>query len=204
MTSPLEGNGAPLVRERAMAASVQRLLERAYRLDRVADVEAFVLPAEEGERETLLVREAADGTLEMGLRLPPVEPREFDVVCQVIEGVSHFVYLAHRASADRATTALEMELQAEVDKYVVLAAQLEELDEPKSRKLRERLYEQVRFVHDEGSDLGQRYRVANRAAHRFVRELERRFVRTRRWPEMRTALSGFFHMGQMDKMWCAG
>ncbi len=204
MTSLLEGNGAPLVRERALAASVQRLLERAYRLDRVADVEAFVLPAEEGERETLFVRESEDGTLEMGLRLPQVEHRGFDVLCQVIEGVSHFVYLAHRASADRATTALEMELQAEVDKYVVLAAQLDDLDEPRSRRLRERLYEHVRFVHEEGSDLGQRYRVANRAAHRFVRGLERRYVRTRRWSEMRRALSGFFHMGQTDKMWSAG
>jgi hypothetical protein len=59
----LEGNGAGLVRERAIADRVQRSLERLYQLDRVADVDAFLEEADQGERETLLVRAAQDGSI---------------------------------------------------------------------------------------------------------------------------------------------
>ena len=78
-----------------------------------------------------------------------------------------------RASQDRATSALELEIQAEVDKWVVLAGDIEDLDVEKSAHLRERLYERVAFVHIEDSELGERYRVANRAALRFVRRMAR-------------------------------
>ena len=61
------------MRERALAAKVQAALERLYRLDRVADVGDFVKEAGEGERETLLLREADDGALEVSLRLPLLE-----------------------------------------------------------------------------------------------------------------------------------
>ena len=33
-----------------------------------------------------------------------------------LEGVSHFVYIAHRARLERSVSAVELELQAEVDK----------------------------------------------------------------------------------------
>ncbi len=36
----------------------------------------------------------------------------------VLEGVSHFAYVVHNAAHDRAVDRLELELQAEVDKYV--------------------------------------------------------------------------------------
>jgi hypothetical protein len=96
----LAGNGAGLVREIALASRIQSGLERLYRLDRSADVEPFVIRAEEGEREALFVREA-DGVLEMRLRLPALAEGGFDPICQIIEGVSHFVYLADRATRNR-------------------------------------------------------------------------------------------------------
>ena len=124
------------MRERAVADRVQRALERLYQLDRVADVDAFLEEAASGEREALLVREADDGAIEMALRVPRLGPRTLDLtrgadldpLCQIIEGVSHFVYLADRARVDREATQLELELQAEVDKFVVLAAWLGEPD----------------------------------------------------------------------------
>jgi hypothetical protein len=199
----LEGNGALLVRGRARATTVQNALERLYQLDRVADVHAFLLPAEEGEREALLVREANDGTLEMALRVPMLGPSKdlpLDPLCQIIEGVSHFVYLADRARADREATQLEMEMQAEVDKYVVLASATGAHDLRASAKLRERLYERVDYAHDEETELGERYRVANDLAHGFVRRLEVKFVADRKWSAMRDELRRFFRMGQAEKM----
>jgi hypothetical protein len=202
----LEGNGAGLVREIALASRIQRGLEALYRLDRGADVDAFVTHADDGEREALLVRES-DGGLELLLRIPRLAERTVDVegaaldpLCQIIEGVSHFVYLADRASHERETTQLELELQAEVDKYVILAASLRDFDARTSRRLRERLYEGVTFVHGEGTELGERYRMANGCAARFTARLERDYVTRARFHELQGELRRFFHMGQGDKL----
>lgn len=204
----LEGNGAGLVRERAVAEAVQRALERLYQLGRLADVDPFLEEATEGERETLFVREAADGAIEMALRVPRLGAKAIDLardadldpLCQIIEGVSHFVYLADRARAEREATQLELELQAEVDKFVVLAAWLGEPDVGASATLRRRLYEQVSFAHDAETEHGDRYRLASTRAHSFVRHLERAYLRTRRWGEMRAALRRFYRVGQEEKL----
>jgi hypothetical protein len=204
----LAGNGALLVRERAVAVAVQRGLERLYQLDRVADVDAFVTGGADGEREALFVREDEHGTVEMALRLPALARSEFDVttdddldpLCQIIEGVSHFVYLAERARRDREATQLELELQAEVDKYVILASALGKLEERTSARLRARLYETVSFEHAEGTELGDRYRIANALAARFVFRLERVYVRPQRFRELHRELRRFYRMGQEEKL----
>jgi hypothetical protein len=207
--SLLEGNGVALVRERTLASAVQGSLERLYQLDRVADVKEFLAPAEGGERERLIVREAEDGALEMMVRVPSLLRREMglaedaaslDALCQLIEGVSHFVYLADRSSANRETTQLELEVQAEVDKYVVLAAAVSRFDLSASEKLRVRLFEGVCFAHAEASLEGERYRVANEVAHRFVLRLERAFVAPGRWRELHGELRRFHRSGQEDKL----
>lgn len=206
MTKALEGNGAGLVREIALASRIQRGLEALYRLDPAADVDAFVTPAGEGERETLFVRESEDG-LELLLRLPQLAERTVDVdgagldpLCQIIEGVSHFVYLADRASQNREATQLEMELQAEVDKYVILASSLRDFDERTSRRLRERLYENIAYMHDAHTVEGERYRVANASARRFTHRIERDYVMRARFRELQGELRRFFHMGQGEKL----
>ena len=199
MKSSLRGFGVDIVREREIACRVQASIEGFYGIERVADVGPFVARAEEGEREKLLVRNADDGAIELMLHLPELT-RDLDGVCQIIEGVSHFVYVATRASQDRATTALELEIQAEVDKWVVLAGDVEMLDVEKSAALRERLYERVVFVHIEDSELGQRYRVANRAALRFLRRMERTHVAERRFADLRRELNEFFRSGQEEKL----
>jgi hypothetical protein len=238
-TRRLAGNGAELIRERALAARVQEALERVYQLDRIADVGDFLHSAEEGERETLLLREAVDGALEVTLRLPQLRPRfpdptsraiqgaqppaasstpgqpffgskqcatlgngatDLDALCQIIEGVSHFVYIVERARMQRGTTQLELELQAEVDKWLVLAASMRGFDVDDSTALRTRLYERVIFEHDGATELGERYRVANDAANRFVRRLERDYVAPARFGELRVELRRFFQVGQEEKL----
>lgn len=202
-TKKLEGNGAGLVRELALANRIQRGLERLYRLDPCADVEDFVTHAGDGGRETLLVRES-DAGLELQLCLPKLgevgDDASFDPICQIIEGVSHFVYIADRAAQERETSQLELEVQAEVDKYVVLASSLPAFDERTSRRLRAQLYDEVSFVHDEATEAGERYRLANAVARRFVTRLERDYLSRARYGELQTELRRFFHMGQGEKL----
>jgi hypothetical protein len=207
-SSNLAGNGVALVRARALAARVQEALERLYCLDRGANIEDFVCGADAGEREALLLREAEDGDLEISVRLPELSgvdgALELDTLCQVIEGVSHFVYVVERARTGRAATQLELELQAEVDKWVVIAASMQSFDARRSARLRERLYEDFVFVHDaeDGTEreVAERYRVANDAAHAFVRRLEREYVGHARFGELRAELWRFFHIGQEGKL----
>ena len=153
------------------------------------------------------MRESEDG-LELLLRIPRLGERTVDVegagldpLCQIIEGVSHFVYLADRArSGGREATQLELELQAEVDKYVILASALQDFDERTSRRLRERLYEDVAYVHEADTVEGERYRVANGCAMRFTGRLERDYVTRARFGELQGELRRFFHMGQGEKL----
>ena len=186
----LRGFGVDLL----LASRVQTSIERFYDLERVADVAPFVTRA--SGREKLLVREADDGAVEMTLELP-AHRGDLDGYCQIIEGVSHFVYVATRAAQDRATTALELEMQAEVDKWVVLAGELESLDVARSAALRARLFENVSYVDGEHTE---RYRVANRTALRFLRRLERTHVAERRFDALRRELHAFFRSGQEDKL----
>ena len=197
----LAGNGISLIRERAVAGRVQFALERMYRLERTADIGDFVREADPGERETLLLREVSVGDVEMSVFLPHLgTQRKLDTVCQIIEGVSHFVYLVDRVQTGRKTTQLELELQAEVDKWVVLAAATESFDADRSQQLRECLYEEVAFAHDPSSDLGQRYRTANTAANRFVRRLEHDYVKAGRFSSLHEQLRRFFLLNQEGKL----
>jgi hypothetical protein len=196
-------------RLRALALRVQAALERLYQLERVASVEDFVESGGTGEREVLLLREDPGGDLQLRLTLPALPASSdvlpFDTICQIIEGVSHFVYLVERARSGRATTQLELEVQAEVDKWVVLAASMRSFDARGSAELRARLYEGFTLVHGDGEshddhELAERYRVANDAAHGFVRRLEREYVGRARFGELHAELWRFFHVGQEGKL----
>jgi hypothetical protein len=111
------------------------------------------------------------------------------------------VYVVERARVHREATQLELELQAEVDKWVVLAASMSDgFDVHRSASLRARLYERVSFEHTPSSELGERYRVANDTANRFVRRLERDYVGAARYVDLRAELRRFFHEGQEAKL----
>jgi hypothetical protein len=194
----LRGNGVELIREIALATRVQHGLERLYQLDRVVDVEHY-MSVDAQARETLFVRETEDG-VELALRVPALEHTDnLDRLCQIIEGVSHFVYVADRATRDQATTQLELELQAEVDKYVVLSS-ARGLTLKASEALRDRLYANTHFLDHEGSVERERYETANTAAHRFVRRLEHTYIKENRMGEMRASLRDFYRMGLEDKL----
>ncbi|MFO0639360.1 MAG: hypothetical protein U0183_09105 [Polyangiaceae bacterium] len=199
----LDGYGAGLIREIALAERVKAGLSRLYRLGELPHVGDFVTLAEGEEREAVFVRDAGDA-LEIELRVPKLaaesDTRALDPLCQIIEGVSHFVYLAARAERKRETTQLELEIQAEVDKYVVLAHGVSGFSAASSERLRRRLYEGVSYVHDEGTHEGERYRVANGAAHRFTERIERKYVGTSRVLAMREELRAFFEMGLEEKL----
>ena len=92
-----------------------------------------------------------------------------------LEGVSHFVYMAWNASHERPVSLLELELQAEVDKFVMLLALREEQGELQLGELHQQLFENVSFAETLDTEQLQRYRTANRYAARYCWSLGKQY-----------------------------
>lgn len=187
---------------------IQERLRRTYGLEEAPLVDDFITPTDGPAREALLVRDTGDG-LELALHLPRRALREdaavsLDELCQVVEGVSHFVYVVERARRELPATCLELELQAEIDKYMLLVhggAPGRRGYEPKrAAQIQKILFERVSFAHPEGTEPGDRYRIANSLAARFVRRLEDRFSARGRFEAMRSLLRRFYAAGQAEKL----
>lgn len=94
-----------------------------------------------------------------------------------LEGVSHFLYLAWHVGHDRAVTLLELELQAEIDKYIASWSLLREQQPARHpAELHRLLFERTRIEPALAGDRAGLYREANRHAARFCRRLERQLA----------------------------
>lgn len=101
--------------------------------------------------------------------------------CTALEGVSHFHYLAWSIARERCVSLLELELQAEVDKYAsALTLLISQHDGRFPAGLHSRLFHAVSFLPGLAEESLRRYQAANRWAARFCRQLEERFLRARR------------------------
>jgi hypothetical protein len=207
-----------------MLGALQRGLELLYRIDTALDVRDFLIDADgrdtlapaRAAREQLLVAENADG-LELGLfvdarvlqRLEGREPARclgdhLGDFLLTVEGVSHFVYLAWRARRQRPVTALELELQAEVDKYVTCL--LIAFDDGGSdgssggRALLPRLFDDFRLEPGLDAVERERYLVANSNARAYAARLDGRYVQRGALGEMLGELRWFYRLGAHEKL----
>jgi hypothetical protein len=186
-----------------LPARIQARLSRWYGIEDAPAVGPFIELVDAG-RETLFLRDEG-GELELCLHLPRAAVEgarapSFDELCQVIEGVSHFLYLAERARRELPATQLELELQAEVDKYVLLSHGGAGFHPARAARVRARLFERVSYLHAADTERGARYRMANDLAARFARRLEALFTRHGRFEPMRAALRAFYGAGQAEKI----
>jgi hypothetical protein len=97
--------------------------------------------------------------------------------CTALEGVSHFVYSMWRLDCDATVSLLELETQAEVDKYaatVFLVADQQGGSYP--AQVHARLFDRVHFDARLEPEQYDRYRMAHRCAANYCRRLESRFV----------------------------
>ena len=176
---------------------IQRELERFYGLERAPNVTRFVRDGDSGSREVVLLRET-ENELEIALVLPP-ESRQIseggaltDVWLQVAEGVSHFIYLVERVRVSLPVTQLELELQAEVDKFVLSLGFCTDT----AQALLDRMFDSPRFLDPEDSEAGARYRLAHHLAARFVSRVVVANDRGRAQERLRT----FYRAGQAEKI----
>lgn len=97
-----------------------------------------------------------------------------------LEGVSHFLYLAWNAGHDKPVSLLELEMQAEVDKYVASYWLLRrQFPGYFPAELRQVLFARTRVDPRVAAERVELYREASRYAEKFCRRLEQTLARKR-------------------------
>lgn len=174
------------------------------------EIAAELVSSERASREQVLVQQdGADVLLSLYLdaevyasfcRHPatgPVSGRQAGEFCLAAEGVSHFLYLCWNANFEREVTHLELELQAEVDKYLLL---LEYAAEDSDEHLHPWLFEQWQFDDGLNEEEQNRYEHANRYAGKYCLGLQQRYLRIGRKREMVNELRRFYRKTQSQKL----
>jgi hypothetical protein len=188
-----------LVTDRRTVAGAERLNER-----RTLDEELLLAETVDGAGVTLYLDAQLLRRLEAADPHRALTEENLADYCTALEGVSHFVYSTWRLTSDLPVSLLELETQAEVDKYAVtvflLAAQLGGTSYP--AHVHARLFDRVSFDARLEPDQHERYRTAHRCAAHYCRRLERRFVNrgVARIEALVRELRGFYRLGHAAKM----
>lgn len=202
---------------------LQALLSDLYALEMSYDVNDFLITDAQlasrldagGRRvdEKLLIAEEADAAsvslyLEQGLmdRLEHNNPAHrldednLQDFWKALEGVSHFIYYAWNARSDKSVTLLEMELQAEVDKFIGTALLLQQQGERTSPNLHHWLFGLTRFDERLSDEELTRYQEANHYAAKYCLKLAPQLEAWRAGGELNRELCDFYRLTQPAKI----
>jgi len=162
--------------------------------------------------ETVLMREDENGLAlsiflddELLSRLNDSNPMEKLCVADlndlwtVLEGISHFNYIVWNAQKNRQVSLLELEIQAEVDKFAsTLILALHQEDTELADKMHGWLFDKIHFNSDLNENQRERYSTANNYAARFCHGFRDRLRRNSR--EGLSELRQFYRLSQRDKI----
>ena len=173
-----------------MLDSILHHIDRVYVLDLNLDIRDFLVNREtcarlgaDPSRGSVLVKEVGDEEIELGLYIDeeelerltevdlassPMSAASFELLLLAIEEVSHFAYLAFSASREKRVTELELELQAEVDKYVTFTLLHASRNRGRvPRDLLDRMFSDFAVRPDLDSERRERYIAASSLASRY-------------------------------------
>jgi hypothetical protein len=149
----------------------------------VADEELLVAQPADGADEVAVSLYLDPGLLERLAQHDPLERLHGGNLADcwtALEGVSHFLYLAWNAGHDKPVSLLELEMQAEVDKYVVTYWLMRRQFPGRfPAELHRALFERPRLDPRLAAPRAALYRAASRYAGRFCEGLHARLARRR-------------------------
>ncbi len=205
---------------------LQRQLERIYEIDVEQDIDDFLITDPElareldgtagarDTREKLLVRQGEDSVdislyVDAGVigRLLADDPADalhdgnIDDYWVALEGVSHFLYFVWNTHHQRTVSRLELEMQAEVDKYVSAAFLIGRQRAGRvPGALHRQLFTECSFDESLGDDDLELYRSANHYAGRYCEHLAATYLHHRGQDGMVSELRRFYRLTQHGKI----
>lgn len=200
-------------------ADIYRFFCQLYRISDPVDIEHFLLLEDDSPsdihignaafgREALLIRQSEEG-LEMGLFIDPAiiaalecsdALDHLDAFSCAIEGVSHFVYVADRIHRDRRVTKLELELQAEVDKFLRLQLEVARHAPHRCADLFARQFERHAFDTALSSEDLECYATAHHFAAKYCAHLQSSYFHPLRLQPLIDEARDFFHRDLPEKV----
>lgn len=219
MTQPPDAAVTPSPSVHGLLLHVQREIESLYALDRQPPVTDFLIDepaarAYPGGGSRILVTQHGDD-VSVGVVLEEsvtqslarddprgrLHRRNLGPFCTLVEEVSHFVLLLFCAQTARSVTQLELELQAEVDKYLSVLPLLSlQREGALSARLKELLFREYRLVDNLTPERAERYHAASGLAYRYCRWLEAEYLRRARHDDLRREARRFYRLGQAGKL----
>jgi hypothetical protein len=188
---------------------LQQSFESLYRLDPAPNITEFLVLSECDSAEQLLVL-VEDQDLFLSIVLDPslspklsrsnLDPDNLHEFCLAVEGVSHFLFMVYCSRQERSVTALEMELQGEVDKFVASLILADRLPTLPSEELPSRLFEAFHLREGLDPQLQHRYQHANALARQYALTLDHHFVRRHRIAAMLLELRQFYRTAFPGKL----
>lgn len=205
---------------------IQQILQRLYEIETAHDVTDYLItdrsvvaalenPDEARDiQEKLLVHQDGE-TVGLALyvdpdvldRLTAADPTEhlhsgnLSDFWIALEGVSHFLYLTWNAERDERVSLLELELQAEVDKFAATILALgEDEDDVAAEDVHTLLFSDPVFDDALDEDGLARYEQANRYAGKYCHGLQRRYLRQARHTELVRELRRFYRRPRAEKI----
>lgn len=167
------------------------------------DEQLLIAETEDGLAMSLYLHAEVLGRLAARCPLRSLDEANLQDYCTALEGVSHFHYVSWSATCARSVSLLELELQAEVDKYATaLSLLLAQREGRFPAELFRRLFEGGQWLPHLSDDERERYAEAHRCAARFCRRLEERFLRRRhaRPGALLMELRAFYRLGRRAKL----
>lgn len=219
MDSPRRGPESCIIRQ------IQQSLEQIYRIHLHSDIENYLIDTRtlgilaghfrisrqpcqvlvlQGDQSPEIAVHVDEGILERLETANPMESFSTGTMadfCALVEEVSHFVYLVWNIHNERSIRRLEIELQGEVDKYVLCALLLLGQDQSQIiRDLVDRLFHRFRLDDHLEPVEKERYLRANSLALRYCTFLERRFLRDLSPSGLFEEIRLFYRLPQEEKL----
>ncbi len=200
-----------------MLQSIQNWMESTYHLEPEIPVSNFLInhsllqkylganhPLNQAEEVLLIFNQK--GEVELGLYLhPKFREKSFGNATShetltILEGVSHLLLALHRFRAGETLSQLELELQAEIDKFLFL------------RIAQEKFPKQNAWIHlEQDANLTglsetqkETYKTARRLACRYCIELEKRYLNLGSYDGLFHELRQFYRMSHWKKLQTIG
>lgn len=121
--------------------------------------------------------------------------------CIMAEEVSHFLYATWKARHSIQITRLELELQAEVDKFIICTFYCSNHETCFDRTiLKELLFETFNLEKGLPVELKDRYSTASKFALHYCHFLENHFIKKDHLRQMMGEIRRFYRLGQTDKI----